>query len=251
MPEAKTEHFPISLIVFRFLSGFGAGLVGTIVWGLILFLSWSIVGDVLSPSDVQTNEFGIKLSVPKMHPLFIYIVIFAVFLATLAASIAYVFIFSTLEERYVAKATAITHVFFAGLLFVFLMIPVYIVAAKLWGPVGIAASAMLHAVILALFTFFVLEIIRNTKHLLVHLYGAVLALVLFFFFGTMLTKGTPAIVSFLTLPFLLGMFGTGNGVAEAVYHWFYQSYGNDVLNSERLFGADYAEEDEEPIDPDL
>ncbi len=250
----QEQHFPISLIFFRFLTGFGAGLTGTVIWGLILLFSWSIVGDILSPAEGQHTEMtGIGLQVQKenTHSLFLYIVIFAVFMATTVANLTYLFISSALEEKYSARFTGVTHVFFAALLFVFLLLPGYLVGNSLWGPVGIAVAALLHILLTGIFTFFTQEIITETKHLLVNLYGALLALAMFFFVGYILAKTTPAVASFLALPFLLGMFGAGNGIAEGVYHWFYQTYGNDVLHAERRFGADYAEEEVEDDNTDI
>ncbi len=244
------QPFYVSLVFFRFLGGFGAGLVGTVVWGLILFLTWSIVGDVLSPSDVQTTEFGIQLGTDKMHPLFIYIVIFAVFIATLAANLAYILIASIVEEKYYSRSTALTHVFFGELVCLFFFLPAYIMGSKIYGTFGVAAAALLHTLCVGIFTYFVLEIIAAKKHMLVNVYGVILGIVLFFFLGTLFSKGSATVSSFLALPFMLGMLGTGNGIAEGIYHWFYHTYYNDFLNSDKRFGEEYGKEEEEQDEVD-
>ncbi len=250
---SATGHYPISRIFLRFFAGFGAGLAGTMVWGLILFLFWSVVGDVLSPSDVETSEFGITLTVKKTHPLFLYVMVFAVFMATLVANLSHSFIMSVMEERYHARSTTLTHVFFGSLIILFFFLPAYMLGAGMFGPTGIGVAALLHIVCTALFAFFVLEIVAGTKHLLVHVYGAILGIALFFFIGNVLAGGNTTIASFLLLPLLLGVFGGGNGIAEGVYHWISQTYSNDFLHTEKVYGGDYGQDEDvaDLADPDL
>lgn len=246
------NNSPISTTFFRFMTGFGSGLAGTIVLGLIVFLTWSIVGDVLSPSDVQETEFGIQLKRDGAHPLFIYAVILAIFLATLAANIAQAFVSSLVEEKYSARSTAITQIFAGSLLLLFFFLPVYLVGNGFYGSIGIAFAGLFHAICLAIFTFFIMEIIAGTRYILVNLYGIILGITLFFFFG-IIFSGHTAIVVFLALPLLFGFLGAGNGIAEGVYNWFFHTYGSDFLNLDKRYGDDYGktESEADEIDDDL
>ena len=243
---------PVSTTFFRFMTGFGSGLAGTIVLGLIVFLTWSIVGDVLSPSDVQETAFGIQLKRDGAHPLFIYAVILGIFLANLAANIALTFVSSLVEEKYAARSTAITQIFAGSLLLLFFFLPVYLVGNGFYGSSGIAFAGLFHSMCLAIFTFFAMEVIAGTRYILVNLYGIILGITLFFFFGIMFS-GHPAITIFLTLPLLFGFLGAGNGIAEGVYNWFFHTYGSDFLNLEKRYGDDYGKNEVEAdeIDNDL
>lgn len=243
---------PVATTFFRFMTGFGAGLAGTIVLGLIVFLTWSIVGDVLSPSDTQETEFGIQVKREGAHPLFLYSVILAIFLATLAANIALAFVSSVVEEKYKSRSTAITQIFAGSLLLLFFFLPVYLIGNGFYGPSGIAFAGLFHSICLAIFTFFVMEIIAGTRYILVNLYGIILGITLFFFFGIMFS-GQAAVIVFLTLPLLFGFLGAGNGISEGVYNWFFHTYGSDFLNIEKRYGDDYGQEElaSDEVDDDL
>ncbi len=75
----------LSQIFISFLTGFGAGIAGTAVLAIIIFLSWSVIGGVLSPQEVPLNEFGVQIDAPQTHPLFLHFVVLAVFLGSMVA----------------------------------------------------------------------------------------------------------------------------------------------------------------------
>jgi hypothetical protein len=154
MENTQKQNYTIPSIFSRFLIGFGAGFIGTLVLGLMLFLSWKVVGETLSPSDVIKNEFGITITDNQTHPLFLSIVTLSVFLAVMAANIAYVFLSSIVEEKYIRRSTTLTQVFFGNLVFLLLMLPLYVISSSNFGPSGIAITAVLHAVFTAFFSFF-------------------------------------------------------------------------------------------------
>lgn len=243
---------PVATTFFRFMTGFGSGFAGTIVLGLIVFLTWSIVGDVLSPNVVQETAFGIQVKRDGAHPLFLYAVILAIFLATLAANIALAFVSSIIEEKYKSRSTAITQIFAGSLLLLFFFLPVYFIGNIFYGPNGIAFAGLFHSICLAIFTFLVMEVIAGTRYILVTLYGIILGMTLFFFFG-IISSGHTVIMLFLALPLLSGFLGAGNGIAEGVYNWFFYTYGNDFLNLENRYGDDYgkSESEADEIDDDL
>lgn len=239
-----TSDATLFTIFLRFISGFGSGLAGTIVLGIVLFLTWSIVGETLTASNVTRNAFGVDISIQEVHPLFMGIVLVAIFLASLIANLIYCIIASTLEEKYYMRSTNLTHVFFGNLTILVLFLPIYLISSSVYGPTGIAISALAHVILTAIFTFFVLEILSTSTYILVSLYGIMVGLTIFFFFGIMFSSGKTIVLSFIVLPLLLSSLAAGNGIAEMFYLWAEKTYGNDFLDTDKRFGEDYGRTDE-------
>lgn len=231
----------LSKIFGDFFTGFGAGLIGTAVFGIVLLLSWSIVGDTLAPTDVVINEFGVEINQRETHPLFLHFITLAIFMGILSGNVAFVVLKALIDPRYENKATMMSHVFFANLVILVLMLPAYIIFSNLFASDGVAFAAVLHIVVSVLFSFFVLEFVNFTKHLLVSLYGAIFGLLLFLWVAALMLKSNPSMLAFLSLPLLMGFILSGNRIAQATYAWMYQSYGVDMLNIDTRFGADYIE----------
>lgn len=239
--EDMKDSFSLSRIVINFFTGFGSGLIGTAIFGIMILLTWSIVGDTLSPSDIRLNEFGVQISQTDSHPLFLHFITLAIFLGILAGNIAFVILNTVVEDRYEHRSTAITHVFFANLIILILMLPGYVTMSNLFGSEGIAFAGVSHAILSVLFSFFALEFIHFTKYLFVSLYGALMGIVLFLLIGSFLVKGNTSLLAFLSLPLLMGLVLAGNGIVRAIYAWMYQTYGMDVLNIQTRFGDDYSD----------
>lgn len=226
--------------------GMGSGLLGTIVLGLILLLTWSIVGEVLMPTSHQaTNEFGEVLShKQETHPLFLSVVIWAVFMAALAANILRTVLVSVLEEHYTARATSITQVSVGNILLLLFMIPVYLLVSSNYGAGGVAFAALAHCVLSVLFSYLAMDVLALKRYLLVSLHGNMAGLVLFFVSISAFSLENPTILAFVSLPLLLGMMSLGNGLTHLIYFWFADAYGNDILDSEKRFGNDYGRKEE-------
>ncbi len=251
METKDQSNITISSIFSRFLIGFASGFIGSIILGIVLFLSWSIVGETLSPNDMIQTDFGINIG-PQTHPLFLSIITLAVFLATLVGNLAYVLLSTIIEEKYTQRSTVLTHVFFGNLVILLLALPVYMISSRAFGAPGIALSGVLHLIVSTFLSFFVLEILHSSKYLLVNTYGILLGVLLFFFLGGLLagqSSGTLAII--LAPPILLGMMALGNRAAEVFYAWLYENYGRDFLNIDTKFGSDYGEKENDSSDFDL
>ncbi|MCF7918167.1 hypothetical protein K9L27_04210 [Candidatus Gracilibacteria bacterium] len=251
MENAYKQNFTIPSIFFRFLVGFGSGFIGTVVLGLMLFLSWKIVGETLSPSDVIKNEFGITITDNQTHPLFLSIVTLAVFLATMTANISHVFLSSIIEEKYTRRSTTLTQVFFGNLVFLLLLLPLYLLASHNFGPTGIAVIAVLHATLTTLFCFLVTETLHQSKYFIVNLYGTLFGVILFSFLANIILKNNTTTLTLMTLPFLLGCIALGSRFAEVLYAWMFKTYGTDFLNVDTQFGKDYGKSDEEEKNADF
>ncbi len=247
--ENKTQsNFTLSSIFVRFLIGFAAGFVGAIVVGILLFLTWNIVGGTLAPSDVMKNEFGLNVEADT-HPLFLSIITLAFFLGTLVANLTYVLLSTIVEASYTQRSTVMTQVFFGNLVFLLLMLPVYMLGNKNFSSSGIAVSGALHLVLSTFFSFFALEALHQHKHLLVNVYGMLFGIILFFLVGNVFSSSqTPMMTFLLGLPILLGLMAFGNRTGEVFYNWLYQNYGSDFLNIDTKFGADYGEDRESSHD---
>lgn len=233
------EPFSLSRIFVNFFTGFGSGLIGTAVFGIMILVTWSIVGDTLSPTDIRLNEFGVRISQSDSHPLFLHFITLAIFLGILAGNIAFVILSTVVESRYENRSTAVTHVFFANLIMLILMLPVYVISSNLFGPQGVAFAGIFHALLSVIFSFFSLELIHYHKHLFISLYGVIAGIVLFVLVASFMVKGGNSLLAFLSLPLLMGFILAGNGIVRSVYAWMYQTYGVDMLNVETRFGDDY------------
>lgn len=227
------------------LVGLAAGLLGTMVLGMILLLTWSIVGDVLMPTTEQaTSEFGEILSHRQnTHPLFLSVVILGVFMATLAANILKTFLVTSIEEKYTARATCLTHVGIGNVVVLLMMIPVYILVSGNFGATGVAIVALIHSCISAIFSVLTIELISLRTYVLLSLYGMVCGMVIFFMTFNLFGGSNPTILAFVSLPLLLGSMSLGQGLFQLLYFWFADTYGNDFVDIDKRFGSDYGREE--------
>jgi len=243
----------LSTIFIRFSLGFGSGGAGAIVLGLVLLFTWSIAGDVLSPSTYQIqDEFGQTLSYKEnTHPLFLSVVIFAVFLATLVANLFYCLIISTVEEKYVTKSTNVTHTFIGNLILLIIFLPVYLLSSSQFGAPGVAFTALFHTILVAILTFLIIEILSTHKYILVSVYGAFLGLSMFLCLINIIGFGNPTVLTFITLPLLLGLIGAGSAIAQMFYMWIQKLYDNDFLATDKRFGEDYGKKEDLSIEEEF
>ncbi len=228
----------IAHIIIRFFTGFGAGLSGSIVFLLILFAGWSVVGETLSVTPETMNEFGVLVGQNSTHPLFVYLVLLATFLGVLASTAAYTFLMTLIESRFTLRSTTLTHVFFGNLVLMIFLLPAYVVASSEIGLDGITSVVLAHILISGLFSFLVIESLHSNKYFLVKVYALIIALSFFFFMSTKLATNTTSLV-ILSMPFLFGFLAMTSSLAMAIYKWFYRTYGSDVLNIDTRFGSDY------------
>ena len=234
----------LSTVFLRFFGGFGAGMVGTIILGIILLLTWGIVGNVLAPTANQVVEqigTGIVLK-QQSHPLFLSIVILAVFLATLVSNLSYTLVSSVTEERYENRTTNLTQAFLGNLVILLVLIPVYLMSSNLYGSAGVGITAMTHVCLASIFCFLAMEALSQTRYMLLSLYGMITGLAIFAAAMNVLGSSSPTILTLTALPFLLGSIGAGSAMAQMFYHWTQKTYGTDVLDSDKRFGEDYGQD---------
>ena len=248
MKNTYEYNLTVPSLFSRFIVGFASGFVGMIVLAILFFSTWNIVGSTLSPISPDTEQqLGIQASETQTHPLFLEIILLAIFLSTMAANITYTFLSTIVYEEFTRKSTALTQVFFGNLVFLILLLPVYFSMNSHFGIQGIVISAVMHVVITSLFTFFVLQALHQSKYLVVNLYGNLFGLLLFAFLVTFFYDMDKIAAIFLAFPCFFGIMALGNRIVELLYAWFYRSYGVDFLNVDTRFGDDYGVKDGESL----
>lgn len=235
------KNIPLSQIILRFFTGFSAGLAGSVVFMLILFAGWSVVGEALSSSAAATNEFGVLIGSNETHPLFVYFVLLSTFLGVLASTATYTFLMTLVEERFVLRTTTLTHAFFGNLILMVILLPAYILSSSKSGVSGVTNMVLMHILLSGVFTFLVLEALHWTKYFLVSVYALAIGLALYFLVTTALSGNTTTL-ALLAMPFLFGFLAMSSSLTNTLYEWFFQTYGSDVLNTNTRFGADYESE---------
>ncbi|GEM_PF-1194855 len=240
--------FPHLRVFSQVFVGFSSGFAGSIVLGIILFFSWSIVGGTLS--DISENKTTEELALDALeidespaHPLFLSVVMMSVFLSALIANVTHVLLSTTIRGETEIRSTALTHVFIGNLVIGLLMLLVYILGNIMFGPTGVSILGIFHWTISVLFSVLSFEILRRSRYALVDLYGVVLGLCVFAGIASLMGITNIALVAFLTLPLLMACLGLGNGWAKYFYNAIFQSYGTDFLNVQTRFGDDYGQKD--------
>lgn len=235
----KKQHSIASLFT-RFIIGFGAGFVGMIVLALILFLSWSIMGDYLQTTNELTDSLGSTIGQIETHSLFLILVVLAIFVSTLVTTLAHAFLNTLVDQYYTKRTTALTHIFYGNVVFLIFTLPLYVIMNKYFQTSGIIYIAIMHAFLTCFFSISVLQALHQAKYTLVNLYGNLFGLVLFLFMGVILLNIVdPFVLIFLAFPLFMGIMAIGNRFIELFYAFLYTKTGIDMLNIETTYGNDY------------
>lgn len=242
MKQQTTSPVPSvtgSSIFTRLLVGLGSGALGSMIIGIVLLATWGMVGDTLLPTDVSVNEFGVAINERQNHPLFLSIIILAMFLSTMAASVAYSLLSSATDPQYTLRSTLLTQNFFGSIVILLFCLPMYVVGNSMFGAEGLLTAGLLHATFIALFTYLVMQVVHKPKHIIVHMYGLILGLAMMAGLAMILVEANQTVFIFLFLPILFAMVGLGTGIAQNIYAWMYESYGSDMLSTDTRFGSDF------------
>lgn len=242
---AGIPQVAIPTIFFRTMAGFGAGLCGALVLGLILFLTWSVVGSSLTAESLQQLGSVNKVTEwNKPHPLFIWFILLGMFCSTLTASLVYNLLLGALEELYAAvRVTSIVHTFVGNIALLILLLPVYVTAGSSFGSSGISIAGILHILLGGLLSSCVLEILSKPSRVLTGLYGLLVSYALVGFFFFFFIEGNLTIIILVMMPLMYGALAFGGGLVEGVYGWFSAMYGFDFLDIAHRYGGDYGQED--------
>ncbi len=222
--------FPVLLL--KVLAGVFGGAVGSLVLLFIFVISSSVLSPFMSGEEM---EF--------ISPVFVFLLLVMVFLASTGGNILSSFFFTLTErDKYHRVATAIYQIFIVSVMIFLLMVPVYFIAANISSSSVIYAIA-LHFVITAQVSALVLEIVSNHKYSLLGVYTTtfsiiVSAAVMFLLYGVVQSATT---LLFAALPVVWGIFGLVYSVVYMLYGWIVDAYDQDFLSIKAKFGDDYGQ----------
>ena len=247
----QTKPFGIQEFFIRLGIALGSGFLGTIVMGLILLLSWSIVGDALSPKLSEVNEFGVQIVQDANHPLLLWIIFLAVFIGSMATTLSHTVLISLTEEVPWKKMTVYTQVFFGQLILLIPMLLLYMVANIRLGTDGIALAGFIHGLLSILFVYLIQRLYERSERVLVAIYGMVLGLILVATIMFLVSTANRAMLTFTTFPLLMLLIHMGSGIADILYLWVYNSSGSDPLSLSTQYGEDYNTDDKSSNKPSI
>ena len=212
-----------------------AGVFGGALGSLVLLLIFVLASSILSPltEGIETGD--------SVSPVFVFILLIMVFLASTGGDILSVLFLSLTErDKYQKTPTAIYHIFIISVIMFLLMVPVYFIAASITLKLAIFAVG-LHIILAAMASAIILEIVSNHKYSLLGLYGIVFSIVvssaiLFAIYGAV---NSETVVIFLALPIVWGMAAFIYSAFCMIYGWVVDIYDRDFLSIETEYGADY------------
>lgn len=244
VPESPT----FLTLVLKTFSGLGGGIAGMVVLLLIFLGASTILEPVFNP--LSGGGEG-------KNPLFIFVVMAMVFLASLTSNLLGSLLFTFVEhERYSRRQTALYQIFFVNMVIFVIMAPIFILldSRELLDLVGVLAA--FQVLLSALASVMILEIVGNIRYAVIGVYGVIFSMlistsivvVLYEFSGRNTTM-----VLFSALPIMWAALGFVTVIVEMFYQWLYTIYGTDFLRTTTEYGKDYGEEEAEeaPPPPDI
>jgi hypothetical protein len=245
MNEKNEEIGPERITFATFLLRILAGTTGGIVGGVVLLLIFIMASSVFEPI-ASFNE-----QVKHISPIFTFVIIIMVFLASTISNIGSTWLMGLVEkEKYTKISSAIYQVFIVSLIIFILMAPVYFITGAA-NPSITAYVIALHIILSAQASALIFELISNYKYSVVGVYGVTFS-VLFsagLLFSLASVLGNPQLLLFVALPIVWGSVAFVGSIVNGLYGWIARTYDKDFLSSEEMFGDDYGEEvveDEEP-----
>ncbi len=240
MNEKTEEIGPERISFATFLLRVLAGTTGGIIGGVVLLLIFMLASSIFEPITAASEQMG------HISPIFIFVLIIMVFLASTIANIASTWLMALVEkEKYIRVSSTIYQVFIVSLIIFIMMSPVYFITGAT-NPTITAYVVALHIMISAQASALILEIISNYRYSLVGVYGVTFSIL--FSAGLLFTLasgiGNPQLLLFVALPVVWGSIAFIGVIASGLYGWIARTYDKDFLSSEELFGADYGKEEE-------
>jgi hypothetical protein len=237
MTEDRTIIGPPKVTFLRFLMKLGAGVGGGLAGSLILLVVFLLSASVLQPALDPTSEAAI-------NPLFIFVLMMMMFLATCGANIIGTLLLALTErERYTRLSSSLYQIFIVNIVIFGLTAPLYFVTANM--GIGMTAyAAGFHIVMSAQASALILEMISDPKYSLLGVYSTLFAIlfsagVLFLIFQA---TGSATTLLFAVFPIIWMSIGFMGGLIGMIYHGIYATWGIDFLAGNTNFGDDYGEQ---------
>jgi len=232
-PEVK-----VSDIFFRTIAGLFGGGFGSLVLLVGVLLSGTFASSYLSVSE------------GTVHPFIVFLALVMSYISILISSLASLtFFYYTDRERYPFLLSTLSHAFWLITVIFVISTPLSLLLT-LQNFDSISVIALILMGVSTIFSVVAMEIVANSKHLLLSLYSStvglfgffVLMFIIYFAFGAITSIETTSFIFIIALPLCWASFGFWQGAFEMTYQWLYELYGNDFLNSETRFGSDYVKE---------
>ncbi len=245
----EQQHFgprPVSLlnVFLRSFAGLGGGVIGTFVLLVVFLLASSILQPALS-SDAS-----------DIHPLFIFVFMAMLFLATLGSNLVAVMLLAlTDRSKYAKFSSIVTQTFSTNIIVFIFSAPIYLIASSI-NLTFVAYGAGLHVIISSMASALVMEIIADFEYALVGVYGIVLAVLAgaganFLIYQIATTAkggvGNATLLLFVAMPLLWLLLGFMTSAVSMFYEWIFRAYGTDFLRASTSYGTDYGTPEPEPV----
>ena len=224
----------------------GAGIGGGLAGALILLVVFLLSASVLQPALDPTSEAAI-------NPLFVFVMMMMMFLATCGANIVGTLLLSlTDRERYTRFSSSLYQIFIVNIVIFGMTAPIYFITANM--GIGMTAyAAGFHIVMSAQASVLILEMISDPKYSLLGIYSTLFAIlfsagVLFMIFQA---TGSATTLLFAVFPVIWVSIGFMGGLIGMLYHGIYSTWGIDFLAGNTDYGDDYGEqktEEEEQVE---
>lgn len=233
--ENITPYQPTTVsLLLRILSGFLGGVSGTIIMAAIFLVSSSTIKPAF-----QSNATG-----EEIGGLFIFVFMGMIFLGVTSATIM-VTVLSAISERgkYTRLSSALYQIFIINVIIFVLLAPIYVMVSGA-GLMMAGYIAAFHAMVSAIASVMILELIGNPAHALLGVYSVVLGLlgmagfVVLTFLSLSITSNPAVIVLFAGLPFVWTSLGAASALTELCYKFIYSLYGVDFLRTDVPYGRD-------------
>lgn len=236
MPLLPPREVKFSLLFFKAISGFGVGIVGTVV--LLIFV---LVG------------LGSVSSVSSTGPFLVFSAIIMGFITAMVSNCLGAFLFGMLDrEKYAEIRIVIKHIISLNILIFIFLLPIQFL--------GILSSngslkiifliSTLQLVVAAIASMFTLELSnsKSPRENFLAVYGITFAILFTIVLNILIyqlsqnfstqaelaTGGSggkgPTAVLFAILPTTWLFFGIFTTATEMIYRWIYQTWGKDSLN---------------------
>ena len=215
--EENSNLGPAKISFPTFVLKLLAGTAGGIAGSLILLLIFVLASSILAPLTEPDPEY--------ISPIFIFILMVMIFLASTIGNILSTFLLSLTErDKYTRRSSTIYQVFMVSVIMFVLMVPVYFLAAQV--------SAI------------ILEIISNYRYSLVGVYGVTFSILMSaaILFGVSNVISNPTLLLFISLPVVWGSIAFMQSVVTMIYGWIVRIYDKDFLSTQTLYGKDYGVE---------
>ena len=242
MEEIKEEmkkvsgppQISLAILFLKTVVGVIGGLSGTLIMLLIFVLASSILTPI---SDVEQLEKFVS-------PIFIFVLMVMMFLASTAGNILSVLLLAIVEkDRYKRLSSTIYQIFISSIIIFVLILPVYFIAASV-SPAATAYAVALHLIISAQLSALIMEIVSNYKYALLGVYATAFAIIASA--GTLFVMAnyivSIPILLFAALPVIWGATAFFQGFVTMFYGWISGIYDKDFLSTQTLYGEDYGKE---------